>query len=379
MIVLLAPDKFRGSLTAREAGEAMAAGVLRARPDTDVVIQPVADGGEGTVEAFLDRGWRGQPVRVQGPTGEPHDVQVARSASGDAVVELAACCGAPALTRRSAPREATSRGAGDAVAQVLRDGARHVLIGLGGSVSTDGGMGFLAALGVVLRDSSGRRLPPEPRSLHDVAVVDTMHLLPQLSGAVLTFAVDVDNPLTGANGAAAVFGPQKGASPADVDWLAAGLDRWATVLGAGVGRLPGGGAAGGVAAGVTGALHGVADVRIVSGAATLISVLGVDELVQSSDLVVTGEGCFDRQSLAGKAPIEVIRVASASATPCAVVAGRSTLGQPELAGLDLIQCVSLTDEARDGEDSMRDAWQLVTRATNDIVREFVAPPGARRS
>ena len=343
--VLLSPDKFRGSLTAPEAATAFARGVREAFPAAEVVLRPVADGGEGTVDAFVDSGWEAVAVRCAGPTGERVGARYARRGER-AVVELAECCGMQRLPAGvTAPRTATSRGAGDALAAAVRAGAREVVFGVGGSASTDGGIGLLAALGVVVRDAHGAVLPPVPESLHHAATVDLDDVLPDLRGARIVIATDVTNPLVGPDGAAAVFGPQKGADPDDVAWLAAGLVHWATVLatvGPAVAELPGGGAAGGVPAGLVGALAGIADVTVVSGADTVVELVGVTAALTGCDLVLTGEGSFDRQSLAGKA--DDLRAA----------------------GIGHVR--ALTDLAGAGEDPMRDAAVLATRAAAQITR-----------
>lgn len=375
MEVLIAPDKFRGSLTAPAAAAAMATGVHRAVPGARVVLRPVADGGEGTVDAFVAAGWSPVTVRVAGPTGVVGPAVVARR-DDRAVVELAACCGLPRLPGGvPAPRTATSRGAGEAVLAVLREGAREVVVGLGGSASTDGGVGFLGALGVVLRDDRGEELPSLPQSLHHAATVDLTRLAPEVAGARLVLATDVTSVLTGPGGAAAVFAPQKGAGGDDVRVLADGLERWADLLarrGQPVRDLPGGGAAGGVAAGVVGVLGGVADVGVVSGARTVVDAVGVPAVVAGADLVLTGEGSFDRQSLAGKAPVTVAAVAAAAGVPVVVVCGRAgaDLGDPGALGITDVR--SLGAAARPLEDPMRDADRLVARVSADVVREFVA-------
>lgn len=371
MRVLLAPDKFRGSLTAPEAAAAFARGVREVVPSAEVIVRPVADGGEGTVDAFVDCGWDAVGVRCAGPTGEPVEARYARR--GDrAAVELAECCGMQRLPRGSvAPRTATSRGAGDALAAALRDGAREVVFGVGGSASTDGGVGLLAALGVVVLDASGGVLPAVPRSLHHAAVVDLDAVVPELHGARIVIATDVTNPLVGPDGAAAVFGPQKGAGPADVVWLAAGLSHWATVLAAGgrsVDAMAGGGAAGGVPAGLVGALGGIAEVSVVSGAETVVDLVGIPEALRGCDLVITGEGSFDRQSLAGKAPMAVARAARRAGVPVGVVAGRIAVGADDLTAAGIDHAVALTDLAAAGEDPMRDAAVVAARAAAHLVR-----------
>ncbi len=369
--VLLAPDKFRGSLTAPEAAAAFAHGVRQVVPDVEVTLRPVADGGEGTVDAFVDAGWEPVAVQCAGPTGEPVSARYARRGSR-AVVELAECCGMQRLPDgRPEPLRATSRGAGDAVAAALRAGAREVVVGVGGSASTDGGLGLLAALGVVVRDADGRPLPAAPESLHHATTVDPAGVLPELHGARIVVATDVTNPLTGRDGAAAVFGPQKGASAAAGAGGAAGGVPGETVWGGGgrrVDDLAGGGAAGGVPAGLIGALGGIAAVSVVSGAETVVDLVGIEAALSDCGLVLVGEGSFDTQSLAGKAPTVVARAAVRAGVPVALVAGRIGVAEQILLATGFAHSRALVELAAEGEDPLRDAAELAARAAAQIAR-----------
>ena len=208
------------------------AGVLAAAPNARIVSRPVADGGEGTLDALEIAGWWARPLQVRGPLGETAHTRYMTSPDKSIVaLELADCCGRPQLPGgRLAPLSATTLGLGDALRHVLRDGARQIIVALGGSASTDGGAGMLVALGVRLLDAADRTVRPSPDALASVARVDLSGLEPALTGATVTFAVDVNSPLTGPLGAARLFGPQKGADPAELDVLEQAMNSWSCVL-----------------------------------------------------------------------------------------------------------------------------------------------------
>jgi glycerate kinase len=318
--VVLAPDSFKGSLDAPAAAEALAAGWRSVRPGDETVLRPMADGGEGTLEAVL----RARPAAVAhevpgctGPDGRPVTGRYALLPDGTAFVELAVASGLPLLGGRLAPLTATTRGTGETVAAALDRGARRLVLALGGSASTDGGTGLLAALGLHLLDDRGRRLPDGGGALAGLAAVDRSALRPPPPGGVLLLT-DVTAPLLGPTGAAAVYGPQKGAGPQDVARLEAGLAALARVLG-GAPERPGAGAAGGAGYGPA-AVWG-ADTA--SGAAAVADLLGLDGELAHADLVITGEGRFDATSLLGKAVGEVLARAARAGTRVAVVAGES--------------------------------------------------------
>jgi len=248
--VLVAPDKFKGSLAAVDVASAVRRGILAQAPGADVRCVPVADGGDGTVDAAVAAGFERVAVTATGPTGEPVRTAFAAKA-GTAVVEMADVCGLVRLPRgASAPLTATSRGIGEVVAQALDHGATRIVLGIGGSASTDGGAGLLQALGASLRDRDGEELRPGGGALGELAGIDLTGLDPRLCGVEIVVACDVDNPLAGRSGAAAVYGPQKGATEQDVDILDANLARLADCVARHTGAdrrdHPGAGAAGGV-------------------------------------------------------------------------------------------------------------------------------------
>jgi glycerate kinase len=314
--VVIAPDSFKGSITATAAAVALAEGWRSARPADQVTCLPLADGGEGTLEVLAAgvAGARWRRARVSGPGGAPVKCDWLELPGAAAAVELARASGLPLLASPD-PMRAQTTGLGELLGIALDGGARSVLIGLGGSAATDGGTGALAVLGARFLDAAGCRLPPGGGALARLARVDTSALRPP--PAAVTCLTDVTAPLLGPAGAAAVFGPQKGATPGQVTRLEAGLARLAELLGGDPGA-PGAGAAGGTGYGLA-AAWGAA---IIPGAPELARLAGLDEAVAAADLVVTGEGRFDPTSLTGKATGLLLAAAAAAGVPAAVVAGQ---------------------------------------------------------
>ncbi|GAB7191436.1 glycerate kinase [Kineococcus sp. NUM-3379] len=369
LLVVVAPDKFKGSLTAAEVAAHVATGLvagwLRAAPPGTpaprVERVPVADGGEGTVAAALAAGWRPLTASVPGPTGEPVTATCARS--GDtAIVELAEASGLDRLPGGlRAPLTATTRGTGRLVAAALDDGAREVVLAVGGSASTDGGAGLLAALGARLLDASGRELPDGGAALADLERVDLTGLDPRLAGVRTVLAADVDNPLLGPRGAAAVFGPQKGATAQDVAVLDAALARFADALAAACGtdarELPGAGAAGGTGLVALGVLRGTRR----PGVDVVLELTRFAERAAGACLVVTGEGSFDEQSLGGKTPVGVAAAAARLGAPVVVLSGRRTLPEERWRAAGFSDALALTDVESDTARCIAQAGPLLER------------------
>lgn len=313
--VILAPDSFKGGLTASEVATAWSSGWSRARPDDEIVHLPLADGGEGTLDAFA----RAVPTSVrhtavvEGPDGRPVEAPWLVLPDGTAVVELASCSGLGLMTT-PAPHDAHTRGLGGVLRAAVDAGASRLLVGLGGSASTDGGAGALQVLGASIVDSLGEPVAPGNHGLTTVSRVDLSGLVRRPSGGV-TLLVDVDSPLLGARGAAAVFGPQKGASADDVLALEGGLERFASLVDVDP-ATPGAGAAGGTGFGL---LAWGADVR--PGAVVVAESLGASDALARADVVITGEGRFDGQTAAGKTVSLVRRTADDLGVPVVLVAG----------------------------------------------------------
>jgi glycerate 2-kinase len=384
MKIVVAPDKFKGSLPAAQVAAAIAAGLRAELPAAELVTIPVADGGEGTVDAAVAAGFERVPVTASGPTGEP--VQASYARRGEvAVVELAGVCGLARLPGgRPQPLTASSFGAGEVLAAALEAGARRIIFGIGGSASTDGGAGMLQALGARVLDPRGeslRRGVGGPGlgggALGEVASVDLSGLYPGLRSVALTLATDVANPLTGPDGAAEVYGPQKGASPDQVVELAGGLRHWAAVVAAATGtdrsQAPGSGAAGGVGF----AALAVLGAQRRSGIGLVLELAGFDAAVAAADLVITGEGSLDAQSLAGKAPVGVARAAARAGVTVVAVAGRSSLTAGQLAAAGITAVYALSDLEPDPARSSAEASLLLRRVGQAIARDRLAPVAGR--
>jgi glycerate kinase len=355
--VLLATDKFKGSLTAAEVAAALGRGL--ARPGVSVSRVPVADGGDGTLDAALAAGFTRVPVRVTGPVGEPVDTAYARRGT-TAVVELADASGLLRLPGATAPLTASTHGTGELVAAALDAGCGTVVLGVGGSCSTDGGAGLVTGLGGRVLDRSGAPVPPGGAGLARATALDLDPLRARLAKVRVVLASDVDNPLLGPAGAAAVYGPQKGATPDDVVRLEQALTSWADLVARTTGRdlraVPGAGAAGGAGFGAL-ALLG-AELR--SGVETVLELVGFDDAVREADLVVTGEGSLDEQSLRGKAPVGVLAAAARHGVPVVAVCGRTTLAPETLREVGFAGAHALTDLEPDPARCMTDAARLLT-------------------
>ena len=381
--VVVAPDKFKGSLTAAEVAARVAAGLARGGFAGEIASQPVADGGDGTVAAAVSAGFRRVELAVHGPAGSP--VTAAYALRGEvAVVEAAQACGLTLLPPGSlAPLTATSRGVGELVLAAHRAGATRIVLGVGGVATTDGGAGLVQALGARLTDESGRELPPGGAALAQLAGLDLAGL-PDLPGVEFLLASDVDNPLLGPFGAAVVYGPQKGASPRDVTLLEAGLRRWADVAEAVADGsagpacspardAPGAGAAGGL--GFAALLFLGARMR--PGIELLLELASFGSLLDGARLVITGEGSLDAQTLHGKAPVGVARAAAAHdpAIPVVAVAGRCTLTADELRAAGIARAYPLTDLEPDLARCMAEAGPLVERLAERIAADWLSLSG----
>ncbi|QAY71952.1 glycerate kinase [Agromyces protaetiae] len=364
--VVFAPDSFKGTVSAADAAAALARGWLAERPGDEAVLRPMADGGEGTLDAFEAAvpGAVRVPVDVRGPYEGAARVSSSwlRLPGDTAVVELAATCGL-GLVDPLRPLEAHTAGFGDAIAAALDAGVARLLLGIGGSASTDGGSGALVALGARVTDASGSPVPLGGGGLGVATAVDLTGLRPLPTGGA-TVLGDVVNPLLGAQGAAAVFGPQKGAAASDVALLEANLDRFAGLVPGGrrLADAPGAGAAGGTGFGLL-----AWGARMGSGAAVVASAIGLAEAIAHADLVVTGEGRFDAQSEAGKAPTEVARLAAHAGVPVALVAGVIDEGaDPDASGFE--SSVSLTSLAGDPRSARSEAVRFLEAAGAALAR-----------
>ena len=356
--VVLAPDKFKGTLTAAEVAKHLADGIRSRRLDVDLVVVPVADGGDGMLDAFEAAGFRRVPIDAADAIGAIQPSRFVRRGQ-DAVIELAAVAGLARLGESRAPLTATSRGVGEVMAAALDAGCRHLVLGVGGSASTDGGIGMLQALGARVTNAAGHDVGPGGLGAAAAARLDITELHPDLAHATVEVACDADNPLTGPHGAAVTYGPQKGADPDEVRLLDVALGNWADVVAAATGGdrrdEPGAGAAGGVGFAAAAALGA----KLRPGVTLVLDLVGFADAVAGADLVVTGEGSLDEQTLRGKAPVGVAAAAKAAHVPTVAVAGRCSLDEQSLrrAGFDGIY--TLVDEAKHPDESFLSAGRLL--------------------
>lgn len=368
MTIVMACGAFKGSLTAIEACHHAAEGARRAHPDTDVVERPVADGGGGSLEVMVAGGARRIPVTVSGPTGRPVETSFAAIDPDTAFVEMADACGLLRLPGgRMRPLEASSRGVGEVILAALRSGRGNIHLGIGGSASTDGGTGMLSALGARFLDSSGVDLPDGGGALVHLDRVELGGLDPAVRASRIRVACDVDNPLLGPLGAARVYGPQKGALPREVDDLEAGLSRLVEVLRAqGLDTdpdAPGSGAAGGVGF----AAREVLGASLDPGFEVLGTLTGLEDVVSAADLVVTGEGRLDDQTMHGKTPMGVAALCRSHAVPVVAVCGRLDLEADRVAEAGFVAAAALTEVEPDLARSMANAGALLEVVAAEVI------------
>ena len=366
--VVAAFDAFKGSLTALEACEAAALGVRAAVPGAEVVLVPMADGGEGSLEALLARGGELRSTETVDAIGRPVVAQWTLD-GGHAVIELAQAAGLPQVEDAPLrPLEASTAGLGRVVLDALDAGATELTLLLGGSATTDGGAGVLTALGARLTDAAGSPIAAGGGGLGALERIDVTAIDPRALAARWRFVTDVDAPLTGPRGAAAVFGPQKGATPADVATLDAALGRLAsaaaTALGverAAIADVPGAGAAGGAAS----VLRALTGGEIVAGGAWFAGLVGLDEAVAGSALVLTGEGRFDGQSAGGKVVSVVHAAARARGVPLCVLAGAVDADAATAMG---VPAIAIAAGPADLVALQRDAADLLAAAAASVAR-----------
>ncbi|MET4645605.1 glycerate kinase [Streptomyces atratus] len=365
--VLVAADKFKGSLTAVQVAERVTAGLRRIVPEVQVETLPVADGGDGTVAAAVAAGFERREARVTGPRGETVTAAYALRDT-TAVVEMAEASGLQHLPAGVfAPLTATTYGSGELLAAALEAGARTIVFGVGGSATTDGGAGMLAALGARFLDADGKPVGPGGGGLAKLAEVDLSGLDPRLADVDLILASDVDNPLTGPKGAPEVYGRQKGATEEDIATLDAALSHYASILGPDHAKLPGAGAAGGIGYGALVALGA----RFRPGIEVMLDVLGFAPALARATLVITGEGSLDEQTLHGKAPAGVAAAARAAGLEVVAVCGRLALPPEALGRAGIRRAYALTELESDPAVCMAQAGPLLERVAEGIARDFL--------
>ena len=373
MKIAIAPDSFKECLTADEVAGAIEEGVRRALPDCVTVCVPMADGGEGTVDALI-AATNGRIVELTGtgPMGTPVATRYGLLGDGEsAVIEMAAVSGLPLVrTEERDPRIATTYGTGELLCDALNRGASRIIIGLGGSATNDGGAGAAQALGVSLRDAAGRELPWGGAALARLATIDLSRRHPRLNQCVLEAACDVDNPLCGSTGASRVYGPQKGAGPKVVEELDAALRHFGDIIEAQLGvpvlDVPGAGAAGGLGAGLVAFAGGVLrpGVDIVADACKLTS------RIAGAELVITGEGRIDAQTPHGKTPAGVAKAARQLGIPVVAIAGSLGPGYDAVHDCGIREVISIQSGTMSLAEAMARAPELLAAAAERVARAW---------
>jgi len=371
MKIVIAPQEFKGSLTAVQAAQAMAEGLRRALPDATLTLVPMADGGPGTVEAVVAAAKNGRRM-----TAAAHDALNRPLAAAwgiidndTAVIEMAAASGLTLLTEDERdPRIASTYGTGELVRAALDVGCHRIIVGIGGSATNDGGAGMAQALGARLLDDAGQDLPPGGAALARLGRIDASGLDPRLGQCRLLAASDVFNPLCGPQGASLVYGPQKGATPAVAQELDAALSHYAHVierdLGVRVLDLAGAGAAGGLGAGLVAFLKA----EIVPGAQLVAEAVGLRQKLAGADLALTGEGQLDAQTSFGKAPWEVVRLARSCGLPVIAIAGSLAEDREQALGEAFDAVVAITPRAMSVQEAMAQGAKLVADAAEGVAR-----------
>ena len=371
MKIVIAPDSYKGSIYASDAARAMEEGVRRVLPDAEVVLVPVADGGDGTLETLVETsGGRIITSDVTGPLGETVSAQWGAMGDGvTAVAEMARTSGL-ALVRLEDrdPLNATTYGLGEVILEALEAGYRRFILGIGGSATNDAGAGMAQALGVRLLDTGGAELPPGGAALARLDRIDASGLDPRAAAADFDVACDVNNPLTGPEGASAVYGPQKGATPAMVEQLDAALANFAEVvkrdLGADVNDVPGSGAAGGLGGGIMAFLGG----RLRPGVDIVLDTVDLASRLDGANLIITGEGCMDFQTVYNKAPIGVARLAGERGIPVIGVSGSLGDGFTDVHEHGIAAAVAITHAPMTLDEATDRVAELIASATEQAVR-----------
>ena len=371
--IVISPQAFKHSIGAREAALAIQRGILRAVPDAETILIPVADGGDGTLAALIDTtGGTYREAVVTGPLGDPTAARWGIMGDGEtAVIEMALASGLALIPDdRRDPRRATTHGTGELIRAALGAGYRRIIVGLGGSATNDGGTGMAAALGARFLDPTDNPLPPGGSALANLARIDASTMHPALAQATIIGATDVTNPLCGDTGASAIFGPQKGATPEMVSELDACLSHLAAVIRSDVGpdvlHTPGSGAAGGLGAG----LIAFAGAELRSGIDMVCDVLDFDSHAPGADLVITGEGRADRSTVFDKAPVGIARRAARFGVPSVLVAGSLGPGYETLYEHGISAILPISEEPSDLESSLRRGAELLERAAERAIRLY---------
>ncbi|WP_158736800.1 glycerate kinase [Alteribacillus sp. YIM 98480] len=373
MQIILAPDSFKGSLSSPDVGAAIKKGVEAAVPEASVKVMPLADGGEGTVDALV-RGTNGSffKTAVQGPLGER--VEATWGILGDgktAVIEMAEASGLPLVEKnRLNPLQASTYGTGQLIETALDHGCTKVILGIGGSATNDGGAGMASALGIQFLDKNGEELPAGGESLLYLDQIVTDNLDPRLQQTEIMVACDVTNPLCGPNGASEIYGPQKGAAPDMIKTLDKALLHYANMikeqLSINIIDVPGSGAAGGLGGGLLAFLNG----ELRPGIDIVLEVIEIEKELQRADLVITGEGKTDKQTTFGKAPMGVGQRAQRTRIPVICISGSLAHGYEQLEKHGIQACFSILDEPKTLEEAMNETDRLIEETVRNVMNVY---------
>lgn len=373
MKIVIAPDSFKGSLSAVEAAQAIEGGIQRAFPDANILCLPVADGGEGTLDTLVAATY-GQkiPVFVTGPLGQKVEAEYGILGDGKTcVIEMAKASGIPLIPREELnPLKATTFGTGELIKKALDDGFTSFILALGGSATNDGGAGMLQALGLSLLDEQGNQISTGGAELDKIRSIDISEFDERIPDCKFLIASDVENPLIGPHGASHVFGPQKGATPEMVQILDARLAHWADevqkVTGVHLHDLPGAGAAGGIG----GAFQAFFPSRMRRGIDVVIEQTGLYTALEGADLVITGEGQVDFQTASGKTPMGVAQAAKIQSIPTIILAGSIGTGIDVLYQHGIISVNSIMNKPMTLNEAIENAADLLAQSAEQVVRSF---------
>lgn len=371
MKIVIAPDSFKGSLSGKEAADAIERGLRRALENIDVVKVPMADGGEGTVQSLVDA-TRGKIIKLRVKDPLFRDIESFYGILGDgktAIIEMAAASGLPLLmSEERNPLVTTTYGTGELIKHALDMGCRNIIMGIGGSATNDGGTGMASALGVRFLDSAGKEIGFGGGALNNLKSIDITGIDERIKECRIVAACDVDNPLTGTNGASYIFGPQKGADEATVKILDNNLERYGSILentlGISVVNLPGAGAAGGLGAGLLAFLNA----ELKRGIDIVIEATGLEDKLKDADIVITGEGMIDYQTMFGKTPYGVAKLASKYNIPVIAIAGGIGSRAEVLYENGFNSIFSIVDKPMPLEEAVEKADILLERTAERIMR-----------
>ncbi|WHH56974.1 glycerate kinase [Petroclostridium sp. X23] len=370
MKVIIAPDSFKGSNTTIAVANTIEKGIRKVFPDVEVVKIPIADGGEGTVDALvLGAGGKFMELEVVGPLGENLVAKYGILDNGTAVIEMAAASGLPLVPDdKKDPLITTTYGTGQLIKAALDEGCKNIVIGIGGSATNDGGVGMAQALGVSFKDANGNELPYGGGALDKLATIDISNMDPRIKDTEIVVACDVSNPLCGERGASAIYGPQKGATPELVKILDANLGHYANIIKEQLGKdiidVPGTGAAGGLGAG----LIVFCDAQLKSGIETVLDVVDIDQHLPTTDFVITGEGKIDAQSVYGKVPVGVGQRVKKYNLPVLAIVGDIGDGASAVYDYGVDGIMSTVNKAMPLSEAMGRSSELLEDAAERVMR-----------